>query len=623
MTQISKVTLKRFKRLQEFELDLSETTVLIGANNSGKSSVLQALHFAVAVAQTAKLVGENVRWGADKFKLSFNPTQLLYSPIADVLSLAYGGQLDERLHGQIEFEITLTSGEKCQIAVSRGRNRNIAVSLVGRSVGERLMNLDTPFTIYAPGLAGIAKEERYMSPGAVRRVVARGDANLVLRNVLLMIYESQQQQRTIFLKKIKEEFEKKGLPLAGLPYTNAIRGWTGPWTLFHQDMDALFPGITFEIEFNKERDETINVFFRRTGQPRLPIDAAGTSILQASQILAYITLFRPEVLILDEPDSHLHPDNQRMLCDLIHNLAKNRKFRPLISTHSRHMLDALRDRAQIVWVSAGKKVPYDAASIPSMLLDLGALDTVDYFANGNFTCLFATEDGSASSINALRILLDSNGFPMNKIEIRSYAGCSKIDSAKVLRNFLHDKAPKVSFVLHRDRDYMDDATANKIEESLLEIEAHPFITVPSDIEGYFIEARHISHLNPAVSVERAQELIDAATLATRAKSIKAIINIRTEAALKMRVGGKALDPGALAEQANNDYDADPARWRRGKIVLNELVSLLHKELKKIPVIFQNTEHLRCQKLSEISRKVGQQYIPPEPKALNWPAGFAR
>ena len=163
MTQIAKMALKRFKQLEEFELDLKETTVLIGANNSGKSSVLQALHFAVAVAQTAKLVGENVKWGADRFKLSFNPAQLLYSPIADVLSLARGGQLYEGSAGQIEIEVTLADGGKCRVAVSRGRNRNIAVSLTGKVVGERLMSLDKPFTVYAPGLAGIAKEERYMS----------------------------------------------------------------------------------------------------------------------------------------------------------------------------------------------------------------------------------------------------------------------------------------------------------------------------------------------------------------------------------------------------------------------------------------------------------------------------
>jgi len=600
MTQIAKVTLKRFKQLEEFELELIGTTVLIGANNSGKSSVLQALHFAVAVAQTAKLVGENVKWGADRFNLSFNPAQLLYSPIADVLSLARGGQLHEGSTGQIEVEVTLTDGAKCRVAVRRGRNRNIAVSLTGKTVGERLMSLDKPFTVYAPGLAGIAKEERYMSPGAVRRVVARGDANLVLRNVLLMIHDSQTHQRAALTKKLKDEYEK--IKAAGNPapnYLRELRAWQGPWTLFQNDMGVLFPGIGFHLQFDKERDETIEVFYTRPGQPRLPIDAAGTSILQASQILAYITLFRPEVLILDEPDSHLHPDNQRALCDLVTTLAETRQFRPLISTHSRHMLDALRERAQIVWISAGKKVPYDSVSVPSMLLELGALDTVDYFANGHFTCLFATEDSAKESLAALRILLESNAFPMNVVEIRPYSGCSKIDSARVLRNFLLDKAPKVQFILHRDRDYMEDAAVAQVVKALHDAGLHAFITANSDTENYFINAAHLAELNPTVSLQRAQELIDAATLSTRDKSLKKLINIRTEHAIRNRRGGPAHDAGELAAKAVSDYDSDPAKWRRGKIVLNELQSALHKELKKQAVILEKTAHLHCPELQKI------------------------
>src|SRR5688500_3046020 len=95
MPQITSVTIRRFKQLREITLDLKDTTILIGANNSGKSSILQAIHFAVSVAQTAKLVGEGVAWAKDAFELSFNPAQLIYSPIADVLALAYGGSLQE------------------------------------------------------------------------------------------------------------------------------------------------------------------------------------------------------------------------------------------------------------------------------------------------------------------------------------------------------------------------------------------------------------------------------------------------------------------------------------------------------------------------------------------------
>lgn len=93
MTKINTLKIRRFKQIQDATVSLGDVTLLIGANNSGKSSVLQALHFAVSVAQSAKLVGKGVSWAKDKFQLSFNPSQLIYSPVADVMSLATGGQL--------------------------------------------------------------------------------------------------------------------------------------------------------------------------------------------------------------------------------------------------------------------------------------------------------------------------------------------------------------------------------------------------------------------------------------------------------------------------------------------------------------------------------------------------
>jgi predicted ATPase len=101
------------------------------------------------------------------------------------------------------------------------------------------------------------------------------------------------------------------------------------WKDFIDDMQSIFAGIEIVMEFDEDTDENINVYFQFPGGPRLPVDAAGTSVLQASQILAYISPFAPQVLILDEPDSHLHPDNQRILCDLIFKLAAKRRFQTL------------------------------------------------------------------------------------------------------------------------------------------------------------------------------------------------------------------------------------------------------------------------------------------------------
>jgi predicted ATP-dependent endonuclease of OLD family len=53
---ITQVTITRFKTIKEITLPLQRINVLIGANNSGKSSILQAMQFAVSVAQTLRVL---------------------------------------------------------------------------------------------------------------------------------------------------------------------------------------------------------------------------------------------------------------------------------------------------------------------------------------------------------------------------------------------------------------------------------------------------------------------------------------------------------------------------------------------------------------------------------------
>jgi hypothetical protein len=254
-------------------------------------------------------------------------------------------------------------------------------------------------------------------------------------------------------------------------------------------------------------------------------------------------------------------------------------------------------------MSKGKKVEFSSVSTASLLMEIGALDSVDYFTDGVVRCLFATEDSDADSIKALHSLLSVNGFKLPETDIRAYSGCTKIDSAKVLRGFLADKGPHVQFVLHRDRDYMADDAAKKFTDEINKIGAFPFLTEYSDAEGYFINAEHLAHLNEGLSVDRAQELIDQATELAKDKSLQTFINLRFEVAQRERKGGKAPNVYEVSEQARNEYAADPAKWRRGKPVLNQLKQLIHTELKRAAIVIEPSPYLAVEELQKISAKI--------------------
>lgn len=183
------------------------------------------------------------------------------------------------------------------------------------------------------------------------------------------------------------------------------------------------------------------------------------------------------------------------------------------------------------------------------------------------------------------------------MELRESGDSGRRGVALVLGRFLGEKAPHVSLIIHRDQDYLSTGAGNAFVNRLNQAGVGPFLTEHNDIEGYFLSADHLHALNPTVTVERVQQLIDQATAETADRSVTAIINQRTaEAFRERREGGAPPNHGKIGVQAQVDYGADPGRLRRGKEVLGRLHALIQQELGANPRIFLPPHHLRCEAL---------------------------
>ncbi len=479
------------------------------------------------------------------------------------MSLAPTGQLREARNQEIRIRLRDAADRECSISVRRGRNRNIQISLEGRELGERLQNLAQPYSVYTPGLAGVAREERYLSPGVVRRSVARGDANLVLRNVLFMLLQEDRK------------------------YDSFLDG-----------MRELFGEIDFSVQFDNDTDEFIQTQVSFAEGPWLPLESSGTAVLQAAQILGYSALYSPPLVLLDEPDSHLHPNNQRALCRLLKRLVESQRFRLLVATHSRHVLDTLRTSSDILWMSRGESVDTTDSSLVAMLLELGALDSVDYFVDGQFKCVVLTEDADT---RALEAVLWASGFEESETRVCSYAGCTKIEAATVLGQFVSTSANSVVVVVHRDSDYCSESDRSDYMTKIANCDLQPFMTRHSDIEGYYLSAEHLVAMCDGLSVSDAQRIIDEATTETRFLSLEAMINLRVAAASKARSAtGRQPNPGVIATQCTAEYESDPAKFRRGKHVLGRVISRVQEHTGSNPHLLRPSEHIADTALRQIA-----------------------
>lgn len=520
---ITAVTIKRFKTIKEVTLPLGRINILIGSNNSGKSSILQAIQFAVSVGQTLRTLDTDWKYGA--MQRSFSASQLVYTPLRDIASLIRNRWFGETYYGaEISFFETLPpiplppdqigpvapQTRSSSVKLDKGRGEFIKCSVTGAEIGKRFEPLNPPFSIYVPGLAGIPGFEEHRSEVLVRKAAARGDANNVFRNILLLLKQDAAQ-----------------------------------WQSFTADLRRVFPGRQIDVVFRGNRDEHINATISDNGTS-LPIDAAGTGILQAIQILAYVNLYKPRLLILDEPDSHLHPNNQRRLAKVLIELAEQRDFQVLLSTHSRHLLDALRDDAKIHWIRDGTRVSDEQYSDVEVLMEVGALDRGDLLKAGKTKCVVLTEDDDVSCIKAL---LEAAVFNLAETEFWPYKGCTKQDTALALCGFIATHAPAAKILLHRDRDYMTAEEAAEYEATFKKgaPQSFVFITEGTDAESHFLNPDHFHALNPMLDVATVTEVIERATKDEAEYSLKVFINSRTPLeAARLRKENKQVNPGELA-----------------------------------------------------------------------------
>ncbi len=151
--KIRSIQIERFKRLKFVDFNVSDINVLIGGNNSGKSTVIQAVHFAFTLIQSLSIAD---KWPAHRTKSStISPLDLIYIPSDDPYSLGSGGRLLEDDNKSIVVNFTFDTGDELSLRIRKGRITNIIVERTNIEFAKGLSSLDSPYSIFSPGLAGV------------------------------------------------------------------------------------------------------------------------------------------------------------------------------------------------------------------------------------------------------------------------------------------------------------------------------------------------------------------------------------------------------------------------------------------------------------------------------------
>lgn len=533
MAKLDRVIIQRFKGIQQVDFNLGSLSVFVGGNNSGKTSVIQAIHFAFTLFQSLEISN---KWPSrNQRSTTISPDELIYVPSLDPYSLGRGGNLREAADQAIVFDFYFSDGNHAQLKVRKGRITNVLVEPTNVDYLRTIAGLNEPYSIFSPGLAGVSKSEQYVSDGILLRAISRGDANAFLRNTLWRLH-----------------------------------GVNDAWGDFLSDLSILFPDLEFSIGFDREVDEIIEVKIKRN-EITVPLDLAGTGLLQAVQIFAYLHLFKPQIMVFDEPDSHLHPNNQRNLCAVFRSLANERGTQVILTTHSRHMIDALSDYCSIVWMQNGIARAASRDDQVDLLIDLGALDVRERLANEQPQFVILSEDSEHS---ALVSVAQASGFAADEFRVFSYKGITGVHLLEPLLRQIRDVTDSV-VIVHRDRDYLEPDEVANWEGRIRALNAEPFVTADRDIEGYLIAERYLEGFLQANGAGALEQLRRSVVDDQQDRIIESYVNGRVDIERKAGRAGQ-INHGNLAAAAARACRDDPWGTMPSKLRLRRIRAVLQE-----------------------------------------------
>jgi len=249
----------------------------------------------------------------------------------------------------------------------------------------------------------------------------------------------------------------------------------------------------------------------------VPLEMVGTGALQAIQLVAYVTAYNPALLLLDEPDSHLHPSNQRLLALTLQRIAEAGSTKVVLATHSRHMFDSLAqdEMTQIIWLKSGAKHEETDKRNLSVLLDLGALDSFELVHAGQQRVVLLTEDTKAAK---LRVFLAANGLQEEEYFLQPLNGVNNLAAAVPIADYFTRQADNTHVLIHRDGDGMTDVEKEwwiVNESKKLPDRTTVFVTPYTDVEHTFCRPEHVSAVY-GIPIADSREMIAAVIAAHNA-----------------------------------------------------------------------------------------------------------
>jgi energy-coupling factor transporter ATP-binding protein EcfA2 len=343
---ITELRVRNFKKLKKETFTFkSGITLLAGDNNSGKSTIIQAIALWQFCSQEiARHAGsEALRRGVASQRIDLALEDLTPLPLPALRYLWTNQRTNTKIEVGCAWDLT---------ANARRTRRRLAFSIgltaLGINAGVKYSNVGVgepiPKAAFLPAFAGIKAKETPLTEVERERLIGEGLAGAVLRNVLADLCASHDSGIEGLSGKAKADFLK-----------------TSPWWRLGDILHQVF-GLGLVVRNGAEGPLVVDVQDVTLGYKgrlkRAPRSRPRDIMLEGSGFLQWLSVYTLavptdlNVLLLDEPDAHLHKQLQDELVFRVRNLVGNRA-QVILATHSTELLGEA-ECTSVYWLEKGR-----------------------------------------------------------------------------------------------------------------------------------------------------------------------------------------------------------------------------------------------------------------------------
>lgn len=456
--KIRSITLERFRQFEKTVFEVNDFNVLVGPNNSGKTSLLHAIRAFFLLMSGHVIVSGNPP--TPDYHRRFLSSAEEIAPTPDIRELWFRQQTGKPINISLTFEDETTFGLvlRLQFGQLHVSTSKLPTGLSSEQIGSYL---DTPVA-FIPGLVGVLVTEPYATTARRNSLASQGRYSEIFRSSL----EQLSKRNPEFVEAINKHLKE----------------------LFGVSLDT--------VSFDHESDEYVTVRYSQNGS-EYDVVSSGSGLQQVIQILTYLYLSKPRILLIDEPDAHLHSRLQSSLGGLFRRVADDLDAQVFLSTHSLDLIDTFGTNDVIVVDSTketirplGQNVDLVSTLVDANIVDVSALSrllssrSIVVVEDKDQTVLKAIDKAIGSPLYST----SSDAYVMPAKGVGNFRAIGQL--GHVLQQII-GREFDVSFI--QDRDGLPDFLEQPFLDAQTSDDIRPVLLQRHEIESFLVVPELIKH----------------------------------------------------------------------------------------------------------------------------------